>query len=130
MNFIGNDCYDDSVIYQTTLSMINQIFTVDSYYDPTDIDNPIKQYINIGWKILSTGFFHKVVRIKITPTIVKFLNETTETIFSTEYYSDQLSYTNGYSNVVFAQIDLSYDQNYIEEFIDYQPVIRKVLRIC
>lgn len=123
---IGTSCYADDVIKSYTNFMVNKILTVDSYYDPTDIDNPIKRFINVGWQIYSTGTYNEIVNIKIIPTIVKFLDGTTEIVYSTNYDSDQLGYTTLHPTILYGIIDLSPYQYYIEEFVDYQPQVSKI----
>lgn len=63
-----------------------EIYTVNSYYDGSDPDNPIKQYIKYHDKVEFNRYMYTTSSFKISPTKVNFLNGTSTVVMETELF--------------------------------------------
>lgn len=76
------------LIYNLIGNFINNkqvdIYTLNTYYDGSDHDEPIKQSISDSYYLELDTNTVTVLEIKVEPEEIKFLNGTSRTVYNTE----------------------------------------------
>ena len=80
----GSSCVTNiNDIYKFYEETSVDIQTLESYYDESDLANPIKQYINTAHRIESNYDIYTEGRVQVRENEVVFLNGTTKTFYDT-----------------------------------------------
>ena len=113
-------CQTSSAITSYITGFTSYFLTLNSYYDESDSDNPIKQYLDYHKNINHANSYRADLQVYIEGTEVTFLNGTKKTIFETGTIHSDTQY---FSSKYLAKITmfLSQKRYKIQEYNNYTP---------
>ena len=99
------------------------VMTVNSFYDQSDYNDPIKYYIQLSSDMLivtNSVAFHNM---HLVPTTINYLNGTTQTIYRSEEKQIIFDVALEANNLLTMIFEISPKQYTIEQTINYQPIV-------
>ena len=126
----GSGCADQEAIKSFVSILRINVLTSNTYYDHTDLASPIKSYISTSPNIIVNLNSFAILALYITPTEVKYLNGSSEYVFST--FSPELK-ENHFEDftpaILLGDILLTPEMYTIEQQITYQPILNNTARM-
>ena len=102
--------------------------TVNTYYDQSDVLQPIRNYLKVSPTIFYISGFEFAIEFTIAPSQINFLNGSVSMVY--EVKDHLVRNYPGSSNIMINLMNIYIDPHYIiyQEYYDYQPQLGNTRR--
>ena len=117
-------CQNQNLVLDYTYYMPMRYITTNTYYDQSDVSQPIKTYIKVSPALYYVQNYETYFEFTIAPSQINFVNGSTAMVYEVKELHSQLFPVYGSNRMI--HLDSAYiDPYYViyQEYYDYQPQV-------